>query len=114
MLSVQQISRNYANYKIRNRIQKFYSYKILKEKALSKLGHKCVVCGELNSDYLELDHINNDGYKDGRPRNSIQYFVKNELDVSKFQLLCANCHLKKTKIYKELKTMETLGIQGFA
>lgn len=62
---------------------------------LSKLGGKCTMCGESDTDVLTFDHINNDGHLDrkgGRKRHTA-YLVRD--NPERFQILCFNCNWKK-------------------
>ena len=73
---------------------------------------KCVCCGEDDPIYLQIDHVDNDGYKDnvrtasGISRNKItvNQYLENP---KKYQLLCANCnhakHKNGGKLYKPKK-----------
>jgi 5-methylcytosine-specific restriction endonuclease McrA len=73
---------------------------------IGKYGGKCVVCSEDNPKYLQLDHIANDGVdhreqltgkRHGISNPSMyRWALKNGCPPS-LQLLCANCHLTKTK-----------------
>ena len=69
----------------------------------------CECCGEDDLIYLQVDHVNNDGFKDkkgNKQRNKIT--VSQYLENPKrFQLLCANCNYTKHKnggkLYKPKK-----------
>jgi predicted restriction endonuclease len=73
---------------------------------IAAYGGKCACCGETEYDFLEVDHIANDGAADrakhgaGRKgkagSNWYAWVVKNDFP-SGLQILCANCHLAKTK-----------------
>ena len=60
------------------------------------LEHPCVVCGESDPIVLEFDHLMNkkfhiaDAVRGTRPLTAVQK------EVSKCQVLCANCHRRKT------------------
>ena len=69
----------------------------------------CECCGEDDLIYLQVDHVNNDGFKDkngNKQRNKIT--VSQYLENPKrLQLLCANCnhakHKNGGKLYKPKK-----------
>lgn len=73
--------------------------------ALLKLGGKCALCEIDDVRLLEFDHINNNGAKDRKSRNtpgSNKYKFHKEIIAGKredIQLLCANCHKLKTWKY---------------
>lgn len=86
---------------------------------LEFLGSKCAVCGIDDIRVLEVDHINNDGFKDStlyssgnRGRSLQQTWLAVSDDPSRFQLLCANCHKLKTLSARLAKNGSTgLGTQ---
>lgn len=79
----------------------------IKKQVFDLLGNKCVCCGEDESAFLTVDHINNDG-ADHRRRltgdqhgGTLQVYADILKDVdyrSKYQLLCANCNLAKERL----------------
>lgn len=73
----------------------------LLNEAKEKLGGKCVWCG--TTENLEFDHID-DSIKEhnvgNAVRNTRDVFWK---EVEKCQLLCVNCHNKKTTAQKRAK-----------
>lgn len=64
-----------------------------RERIIQKLGGKCVVCSERDLAVLELDHIIPLFNSKGRETTCIEEAKKNP---EKFQVLCANCHRRKT------------------
>lgn len=63
----------------------------------------CSCCGEINPDFLTIDHINNDGAKHRREINRsgggspfYNWLIINEFPEG-FQTLCANCQLGKVR-----------------
>ena len=63
-----------------------------------KLGNPCVTCGESDPRVLDFDHID-PSQKSHNVANMVKsgHSVKSILDeVSKCQILCANCHRRKT------------------
>ena len=61
--------------------------KLRKEEIFNLKGGKCEVCGFDNPLALVLHHIN--GIED----KSERYILRQDYDLSKIQLLCANCHM---------------------
>ena len=78
-------------------------YLKLKMKVLSRYSDngqpRCVRCGIDDIDVLCLDHINNDGNihrKHKRGAGTVYYkWLRNHHFPKGFQVLCANCNLKK-------------------
>jgi len=71
-------------------------------------GNKCVCCGETNTWFLTLDHINNDGYKErlrpfpgaNRKKNISRGFYRHLIDSGfpvDLQLMCYNCNCGKQR-----------------
>lgn len=58
---------------------------------------KCNCCGEDNKHFLQIDHINNDGYLDRKIRRKdyLKYYTNIIRNIDNFQLLCANCNFGK-------------------
>jgi len=64
-------------------------------------GNKCECCGEDNSVFLELDHVNNDGKKHRQiagPHLARWLSMNNFPSEWEIQILCANCHAAKTRL----------------
>ena len=74
----------------------FY-HETLRILAFDALGHKCALCGQRDSDVLMLDHI-----KPIRHRQTLILTENVYIDIvihkkaDNLQLLCANCHLRKS------------------
>jgi hypothetical protein len=69
-----------------------------KLEVINALGGKCECCGETTIQFLEIDHIDNDG-KISREEFSFWTERKQILKGTcpfKLQVLCANCHRAKT------------------
>lgn len=64
------------------------------------LGGACVVCGEEDVSVLQFDHIRGDGHCEGVGRAglyAVRWVLAHPAEASvKYQLLCANCHMRKT------------------
>lgn len=76
---------------------------------LSKLGKKCVWCGESRIHFLQFDHVNNDGGKERREHNQrgmtvylMNDYLRENLDINRLQILCANCNFKKQYVSDRL------------
>ena len=64
------------------------------------LGGRCAVCGTNDEEVLTTDHRHGDGWKGkGQHRGTLWWLRIHEVrkDPSRFQLLCASCHLRKTR-----------------
>lgn len=82
------------------REQYIQKYRRTRARAVSKLGGTCACCGERRSTMLHVDHIHNDGYKEGRGRRSyslMRRVLKADDPSLKYQILCANCNHSKAR-----------------
>jgi hypothetical protein len=74
---------------------KKHIYTRLRNIVLNHYGKFCRCCGETNTKFLTLDHIDNGGNQHRKKvGNGIQYwrwFIKNEFPDG-FQVLCYNCN----------------------
>ena len=71
---------------------KKYRYEVL-----SNYGNKCACCGETEADFLQVDHVNNDGveHRKSVPSNRLyRWLIRNNFPPD-FQILCSNCNLSK-------------------
>jgi hypothetical protein len=84
-----------------------------REQLIELMKGMCKACGENDPNYLQFDHVYNDGYLDSKtgangqklPYRSFRLTVKKYKENPKrFQLLCANCNQAKAinggKLYK--------------
>ena len=75
----------------------------LKQEIFELLGNKCANCGFNDVDCLQIDHVNGGGNQERKRfrRHQEQYLthvLKQIQNGSKdYQLLCANCNIKKEK-----------------
>ena len=61
--------------------------------AIIKLGAMCIKCGYDDIRSLHIDHVNGDGKGERKKRKSVnRSIVKGLVDISRYQLLCANCN----------------------
>lgn len=72
----------------------------LRKQIYAKLGDKCLWCGFDDPRALQIDHVNDDGYKDRNNKfrnwNSYNKYktILNDTE-GRFQILCANCNMIK-------------------
>lgn len=94
----------------------------LKIKIYEYFGRECICCGEDDIDVLNLDHINNDGYKiknNNGERLAVNYKqildnIENGINYKEIlQTLCANCNTKKHIYKNEFDRLEKLGLPPF-
>ena len=92
----------------------------LKVEVKKLLGGKCACCGEEEFEFLNVDHVNNDGSveRHGRKtRPNLHYYLeikkcmKEGTPVTRYQLLCCNCNYSKhlgngTCVHKRNPEME--------
>ena len=77
-------------------------YFALKEKVYSAYGHACACCGEVQSEFLTLDHVNNDGnahrrsFGSSQGENILRWIIANDYPDT-MQILCWNCQWGKLK-----------------
>lgn len=72
----------------------------LRNDIFTAYGNKCNICGQTQEIYLQIDHINGDGHKhrkESSPSTIYNDIRKEGYPKDKYQLLCANCHLAKTR-----------------
>ena len=71
--------------------------------AIDKLGGKCIKCGISDERVLVFDHIEarNVNPRAERDKSGYQLFMEVIRGSKLYQLLCANCHMIKTKENKE-------------
>lgn len=71
----------------------------LRAEMITAYGSKCKCCGERESLFLQLDHVENDGHLDRKVhRTSNKLFAhlkRNGWPQDRYQLLCANCNFGK-------------------
>jgi len=64
---------------------------------LAHYGGKCACCGESEPDFLQFDHINNDGAAHSREVKDphIANWLRKNGYPDTFQILCSNCNFAK-------------------
>lgn len=90
---------NIYNNNNREKIKKYQDlYRIkIKEKVYNHYGYKCNCCGEKHKSFLQIDHVNNDGYitrKKYSTDSLLLHIIRNNFPDT-FQILCANCNWSK-------------------
>jgi hypothetical protein len=88
----------------------------IKTKAYEILGNICECCKEKELSFLTIDHLNSDGNKHrakiGRSSKALYIAViRSTKPREQFKLLCANCHISKTRLGQcihELKSQGTV------
>lgn len=97
-----------------NRNQALYQKQRHAEKKCQVIDHyshgkmKCNLCPVFDVDVLCLDHINDGGeaHRNKVGRTSLyEWIVRKKFPVG-FQILCANCNLKKQMVRNNLKMLE--------
>ena len=94
----------YAEYHNGNRanilVRMAARYASVKQRVLNHYGSSCKCCGEDESLFLTVDHIDNDGYKlrkkngSGVQNNIYQWLASRNMPDG-FQILCMNCNQGK-------------------
>ena len=82
--------------------------KKLRLEIIEKLGGICVVCGQDKEPYLQIDHVCNDGnaHRKQVGQEGVYNDIKRQgFPKDKYQILCANCHLAKTRGYNPLSLL---------
>ena len=67
---------------------------LVRAEVFQKLGCSCCHCGEVISEFLCVDHIGGEGFKEVNNIHFLQKLLKNP-DLNKFQTLCYNCNWAK-------------------
>jgi len=70
-----------------------------KKLVMDHYGNKCFCCGETNIQFLTIDHINNDGYKQDKKTRVVLYrwIINNNFPEKMFQIACYNCNCGRAK-----------------
>lgn len=72
--------------------------KQIKAAFIAKYGGACRCCGETESEFLALDHVNNDGAEERKlffNETIIRRLVRAEKIDLNYQILCMNCNFSK-------------------
>lgn len=80
------------------------NYTKLRAEVVAAYGGKCVCCGEDESIFLAIDHVNNDGALERRNNTGTRkcgptflYMIRREGFPARYQLLCHNCNYAKSR-----------------
>lgn len=73
-----------------------------REKVIEMYGGMCSCCGESTHEFLQIDHINNDGAAQrksgcGVGHRFYRWLVKNGCPRDAYRLLCCNCNFSRGK-----------------
>ena len=68
------------------------SYNKKRLEVILALGNICCRCGFSDIRALQIDHINGGGSKERKTKSGKSYLYHVLKDLSKYQLLCANCN----------------------
>ena len=87
---------NWHSYRPEKRLQ-------LRQLIFNHYGNMCACCGETESLFLSIDHVNNDGAserrskKDGKRLTGINFYIQivKENFPDRYQILCMNCNFGK-------------------
>lgn len=90
---------NDRNYRLRNR-----------QAAIQKMGGQCAACGMDYWEVLQFDHIAPIG--NDRERDAYKTVLRMDDPHEIFQLLCANCHVLKTRLNNEYRSKEISNASG--
>lgn len=72
-------------------------YDAKREACFKLLGNKCAMCRNKDRDVLQIDHVYGGGSQERKRTNSISRCNKVLKTPEKYQILCANCNIKKKK-----------------
>ena len=103
ILAGQTKNRGKAENRYQLRARRYHRFKIQALKMYGGEEPKCAWCGENRYECLQIDHINDDGYKDrriakssiGGGENFFRWLIKQPHQPDKYQVLCANCNVVK-------------------
>jgi len=90
----------YVNNKAKRRATMNAVYRTNKDLAIQRYGGQCACCGETETAFLVIDHINGDGSAERRILSNYQFakrLATQPVDRSKYQVLCANCNHAKER-----------------
>jgi len=71
----------------------------LRDKFMKQYGGRCECCGTSYDPFLTLDHVDGGGNKDRANKNNSRIYLDamKVVDKNKYQILCMNCNLAKSK-----------------
>lgn len=92
---------NSCKVKTKRQIENKKAYDKLKKQVHKLLGNQCKHCKIKDKIVLQVDHVNGGGTQERRGCNSLGRYKKVLANPSKYQLLCANCNIRKKYLNKE-------------
>jgi hypothetical protein len=103
--SIRNKARDYRKQNLRRIVERNRPYlaeyrKRLRAEMIAAYGGACVCCGESTPQFLQLDHIYNDGASERRTERACAHpfwarLKKRGWPKDRYQLLCANCNFGK-------------------
>lgn len=88
-----------SNFKVeKGRSRTLIYFRYYKKQIFDHYGWKCNCCGETTPQFLTIDHVENDGYKDknknGKRLSGMNLYLRifKENFSSRYQILCMNCN----------------------
>lgn len=75
--------------------------KALRVEIISEYGGRCTCCGENDINFLQIDHVNNDGAAHRKANSKslagfwMYHWIKKNNYPNTLQVLCANCNFSK-------------------
>lgn len=85
-------------------------YQKMRIHTLDFLGGRCAVCSFSDYDVLQIDHIIPIKLSAGKRMSNNQMFfhiLNGNISKNELQILCANCHMKKTVLELRKKSSPT-------
>lgn len=80
------------------------TYRTKRKILLDSLGGKCIQCGFSDYRALQVDHILGGGSIERREKSGIQLWNHMIKNISKYQILCANCNwIKRYELNEQPK-----------
>jgi hypothetical protein len=77
------------------------SYSEIKTQIFRRLGNKCYRCGEADLLVLQIDHIHGGGTRERKGKGSLERYKIVLGNINRYQILCANCNIRKRWENKE-------------
>ena len=69
----------------------------VRQEVLSHYGGACQCCGEKETDFLCIDHLNGDGHQHRERVGNIYPWLRSQGFPNKYQILCQNCNAAKER-----------------
>lgn len=81
---------------VKERLRGRKKYLLNREKVFNHYGYKCICCGERESIFLSIDHVNGKGTMHRKQTGNILYvWLRLNNYPEGFQVLCHNCNWAK-------------------